>query len=132
MSTTHPKNPAKPQALPRAEALFAICHDGDLCDYLGEFDIRETAREAFDHIRTDEAVFPVAVLPCASAKQAKAVAAFWNMGEEERVQFVADQLFHPLADYWRAKNPDAVKRDQARAVLSALFTAPAKGERGAG
>lgn len=67
-----------------------------------------------------EEVFPVAVLPFPSRKKAQAFVRFWNTGEEKRVEWVAAQLFHPLTDYCRAKNPEAVRHEQARAVLALM------------
>ncbi len=77
---------------PKGRVLYAITHDNDLCDHLGEFDIRETKREAFDFVRFDEAVYPVAVIPCKSVKQARRIVKWEALPEGEKRFAIAKEI----------------------------------------
>ncbi len=109
---------------PKGRVLYAITHDNDLCDHLGEFDIRETKREAFDFVRYDEAVYPVAVIPCATVKQARAVVKMLANGEVLRVLRMAALSLDaiPIArdsGYWKFR---ANKVKEIEALLANLHT----------
>lgn len=65
---------------------------------------------------------PVAIIPTATAKQAKAIAAFFNLSEEEQVEKLAMAMFGHKSNgrdfvKWKGWGLADACRDDARAVL---------------
>jgi hypothetical protein len=71
--------PTKPPRLPKGRVLTAIT-EGDLSNYMGEFDLRETRSEAMACKQPYETVTPCAVIPCKSAREAKQIVKLFTEG----------------------------------------------------
>lgn len=113
-SPSHPS--AKRQAKPQLGTLSDHCEDW--------YRVQVNDKSApFDGPRAIDSPNPAQhflVLPVPSLKQARARKRFEEMREREQVKLLAAQLFHPLADYDRAKDPEKIRREQIRAVLRVL------------
>ena len=86
----------KKQQPPKARVMF--CHQELANPYAG---MRRDKNEFYPH--------PVVVIPCRSAKQAKAIAAFFNLPEGEQADAIAKELA-PDCGPWAGECAFAVLR----------------------
>ena len=122
-----PKTNSLPAKPPRARVMHANSYDG-----INNLYVHTNAKTAYaGRVWSDEKEdpdahnFPVAVLPCATAKQAKAVCKWANLSHEEKVKKV-DSLITKSINRWLAgTGPDDCDK-LPRAILALTGQSPSK------